>query len=162
LIQFARPFIYTTAMSPMNALATREALKLVKQADDLRDQLQANIQRFREGAKQIGLSLLDSASPIQPVILHQADTALAWSEALKQKGFWVAAIRYPTVAKNQARLRITLSAAHSAEQIEDLLQVLKELMIINKLILLYVLLIIRPIPLRVLIELHKHYLWEYL
>ncbi|WP_044408190.1 8-amino-7-oxononanoate synthase [Thiomicrospira microaerophila] len=129
LIQFARPFIYTTAMSPMNALATREALKLVKQGNDLRAQLQANILQFREGAQQIGLNLLDSASPIQPVILHQADTALAWSEALKQKGFWVAAIRYPTVAKNQARLRITLSAAHSAEQIEDLLQVLNDLMV---------------------------------
>ncbi|WFE69351.1 8-amino-7-oxononanoate synthase [Thiomicrospira sp. R3] len=129
LIQFARPFIYTTAMSPLNALATREALKRVQEANDLRGLLRANILRFRQGAQQMGLNLLDSSSPIQPVMLYDAKTALAWSEALQQKGFWVAAIRYPTVAKNQARLRITLSAAHTDNQINDLLQELQQLII---------------------------------
>jgi 8-amino-7-oxononanoate synthase len=130
LIQFARAYIYTTAMSPMNALATREALKCVKQADDLRQKLKQNIQQFRQGAQQLGLDLLDSLSPIQPIMLGEAETALAWSEALKQKGFWVAPIRYPTVPKNKARLRVTLSARHTEKQIKNLLQVFEYL--VNK------------------------------
>ncbi|MBE0493034.1 MAG: 8-amino-7-oxononanoate synthase [Thiomicrospira sp.] len=122
LIQFARPFIYTTAMSPMNALATRTALKLLREGDDLRDQLHANIAQFRTGAKALGLNLMPSVSAIQPILLGDSAKAVAWSEALKQAGFWVSAIRPPTVP--QARLRVTLSAAHSDAQIEALLSAL--------------------------------------
>ena len=125
LIQFARPFIYTTAMSPMNALATRTALKLLRNGDDLREKLQANIRQFREGAVALGLDLMDSPSAIQPILLQDSAQALAWSDALKQKGLWVAAIRPPTVP--QARLRITLSAAHSQQQIDSLLFALSEI-----------------------------------
>lgn len=127
LIQFARPYIYTTASSPLNALATREALKCVKQADHLRQQLFANIRFFRHEAALIGLELLNSASPIQPILLGDAAKAIHWSEVLKQKGFWVAPIRYPTVPKHQARLRVTLSAVHNQTQIESLLSVLADL-----------------------------------
>ncbi|UQB42076.1 8-amino-7-oxononanoate synthase [Thiomicrospira microaerophila] len=127
LIQFARPYIYTTASSPLNALATREALKWVKQADHLRQQLFANIRFFRHEAALLGLELLNSASPIQPILLGDAVKAIHWSEVLKQKGFWVAPIRYPTVPKQQARLRVTLSAAHNQTQIESLLSVLADL-----------------------------------
>ncbi|MDG6778891.1 8-amino-7-oxononanoate synthase [Thiomicrorhabdus sp. zzn3] len=127
LIQFARPYIYTTAMSPLNALATREALKLVKQGDPERQRLQAHIQRFREGALALRLELWDSPSAIQPILLGDSETALQWSEALKQQGFWVAAIRPPTVPKGQARLRVTLSAAHTEEQVDALLQALKQI-----------------------------------
>lgn len=127
LIQFARPFIYTTAMSPMNALATRTALKLLREGDDLRDQLHANIAQFRVGAKALGLNLMPSTSAIQPILLGDSAKAVAWSEALKKAGFWVAAIRPPTVPQNQARLRVTLSAAHNSDQIDDLLQELSKL-----------------------------------
>lgn len=127
LIQFARPFIYTTAMSPLNALATREALKQLRAADDLRASLQQNIAHFRRGALQLGLSLLESGSAIQPIMLGDSARALSWSEALKKRGFWVAAIRPPTVPKGQARLRVTLSAAHQTEQIDELLQALSDL-----------------------------------
>ena len=127
LIQFARPFIYTTAMSPMNALATRTALKLLREGDDLREQLHANIAQFRAGANAIGLNLMPSESAIQPILLDDSAKAVAWSDALKQQGFWVAAIRPPTVPQNQARLRITLSAGHNASQIDDLLQELSKL-----------------------------------
>ncbi len=125
LIQFARPYIYTTAMSPLMALAGRTALKLVKAADDRREQLQRNIQQFKQGCQQIGLNLLPSDTAIQPILLGEAATALQWSEQLKQAGFWVTAIRPPTVPKNTARLRVTLSATHTAEQIEALLQALQ-------------------------------------
>jgi len=125
LIQFARPYIYTTAMPPLNALAIRKALKQVQHAQALRETLQQHIQQFRQGALDIGLQLLDSPSPIQAIILGQSDTALAWSELLKQQGFWVNAIRPPTVPSGQARLRVTLSANHQPEQIKQLLTALK-------------------------------------
>ncbi len=125
LIQFARPYIYTTAMSPLNALAIREALTLVQNATTSRETLQNHVQQFRQGARQIGLTLIDSPSPIQAIILKQSETALAWSEYLKQQGFWVSAIRPPTVPKGQARLRVTLSAQHTTNNIAQLLNALK-------------------------------------
>jgi 8-amino-7-oxononanoate synthase len=126
LIQFARPYIYTTAMSPLNALATRTALKLVQNADEERARLQQHIRQFRQGAEQLGLSLCPSPTAIQPILLGDSQTALQWSEGLRQKGFWVTAIRPPTVPKGQARLRITLSAAHTSQQIEALLDALAQ------------------------------------
>ncbi|GKT13058.1 MAG: 8-amino-7-oxononanoate synthase [Thiomicrorhabdus sp.] len=125
LIQFARPYIYTTAMPQLNALAIRESLKLVKNAQASRETLQQHIQQFRQAALALGLTLWDSPSPIQPIILGSSKIALAWSESLKQQGFWVSAIRPPTVPAGQARLRVTLSASHSSEQIVQLLQALK-------------------------------------
>lgn len=127
LIQFARPYIYSTAMSPINAKASRTALKLVKHATVRRTQLAENIQQFREGAQALGLELWPSESAIQPVILGDSTTAIQWSDALKQKGFWVTAIRPPTVPKNTARLRFTLSASHTHQQIADLLGALAQI-----------------------------------
>lgn len=121
LIQFARPYIYTTAMPQLNALAIREALKLIKEGEASRETLQKNIQHFREGAQKIGLTLWPSKTAIQPIMLGKSELAIAWSEALKKAGFWVSAIRPPTVPKNQARLRVTLSASHTTEQIDQLL-----------------------------------------
>ncbi len=125
LINFARPYIYTTAMSPLMAVASRAALKHVIQADAQREHLQKLIQTFREGAQFLGLTLTNSPSAIQAILLGKPQTALNWSESLKQQGFWVGAIRPPTVAKNSARLRITLSASHSIEQVNMLLDALK-------------------------------------
>ncbi|BBN60527.1 8-amino-7-oxononanoate synthase [Hydrogenovibrio marinus] len=124
LIQFARPYIYTTAMSPVNAKVTRAALKLVKDADVRRQQLMDNIAFFRKGAEAIGLNLMPSESAIQPILLGDSEVAIAWSDALKQSGCWVSAIRPPTVPKDTARLRITLSASHTHAQIQQLLEAL--------------------------------------
>jgi len=121
LIQFARPYIYTTAMPQLNALAIREALKLIKEGEASRETLQKNIQHFREVAQKIGLTLWPSETAIQPIMLGKSELAIGWSEALKKAGFWVSAIRPPTVPKNQARLRVTLSASHTIEQIDQLL-----------------------------------------
>jgi len=126
LIQFARPYIYTTAMSPINALASRTALKRVIEAKSERERLKQHIQTFREGAQSLGLQLWPSQSAIQPIILGSSALAIAWSEALKKKGFWVTAIRPPTVPAGQARLRVTLSASHSTEQLDALLLALKQ------------------------------------
>jgi len=127
LIQFARPYIYTTATPQLNATASREALKIIKHADKRREKLQNLIQQFRTGAKSIGLTLWESPSAIQPIVLGDTETALKWSDALKKQGFWVAAIRPPTVPQNQARLRVTLSSRHTAEQVASLLQTLTQL-----------------------------------
>jgi len=127
LIQFARPYIYTTAMPPAIAEATREALRIAAAEEWRRERLQGLIQRFRHGAHKIGLTLMDSQTPIQPVLLGSSNQASHWSEALQREGILVGAIRPPTVPEGTARLRITLSAAHSPAQVEALLAVLAEI-----------------------------------
>jgi 8-amino-7-oxononanoate synthase len=127
LIQFGRAYIYTTAMPQINAVAIRAALKLVQNQNQLRDQLKHNIHYFKQAIKKADLTLMPSNTAIQPLLLGSSEIALAWSEQLKANGFWVAAIRPPTVAKNQARLRITLSAQHSVEQIDALIHTLQKI-----------------------------------
>ena len=127
LIQFARPYIYTTAMPPAVAAATRTSLQLLQQESWRREHLQQLIARFRHGAAEIGLQLFDSASPIQPIILGDEARALAFSEELAARGFLVIAIRPPTVPVGSSRLRVTLSAAHSVAQVDALLNALTDI-----------------------------------
>lgn len=127
LIQFARPYIYTTAMPPAVAAATRTSLQLLQQESWRREHLQQLIAHFRHGAAEIGLQLLDSASPIQPIILGDEARALAFSEELAARGFLVIAIRPPTVPVGSSRLRVTLSAAHSVAQVDVLLNALTDI-----------------------------------
>ena len=127
LIQQARPYIYTTAMPPAVAEATRASLRIAAEEDWRRERLQGLIARFRHGAGRIGLQLMESTTPIQPVILGSSERANRWSEALHNQGILVAAIRPPTVPEGSARLRVTLSAAHSVAQVEALLSVLQEI-----------------------------------
>jgi len=124
LIQKARPYIYTTATPPAVAEATRASLNLVKTKPALRDHLNSNIHYFRDCAKQSGIELTESQTAIQPIILGDEKLALTMSEALLDKGLLVTAIRPPTVPKGTARLRITLSAAHSRSQIDQLIDAL--------------------------------------
>jgi len=127
LIQSARTYIYTTALPPALAEAVRAALRLVRAEDWRRRHLQALIARFRQGATELGLRLLPSPTPIQPLIVGDNETALRWSRQLLERGFWVAPIRPPTVPAGSARLRITLSAAHREAQVDGLLTALGEL-----------------------------------
>jgi len=126
LIQFARSYIYTTALPPAVAAATRVSLRLVQSEGWRREHLHRLIARFRSGAKDLGLALMDSVTAIQPLIVGDDARALALSERLQAQGYWVAAIRPPTVPKGSARLRVTLSAAHSQEQLDGLLAALGE------------------------------------
>lgn len=127
LIQQARSYIYTTAMPPAVAEATRESLKIVATEEWRRERLQGLVTRFRHGAKKIGLELMDSETPIQPVLLGSSERANRWSEAMLREGILVGAIRPPTVPEGSARLRITVSSAHTASQVEALLAVLGEI-----------------------------------
>jgi len=128
LIQAARTYIYTTASPPALAEATRAALRLVREEDWRRARLQGLVRRFRAGAVQLGLELADSLTPIQPLIIGEADAALRLSEALRTRGILISAIRPPTVPPGSARLRITFSATHTEAQVDRLLDALEELM----------------------------------
>lgn len=123
-IQKARTYVYTTAPPPAVCAAARQALRLIRQDDWRRQRLAALIDRFRAGAAQLGLTLMPSDSPIQPLVVGEADAALAWSRALESEGFMVTAIRPPTVPVGTARLRITFSALHSDDDVDALLDAL--------------------------------------
>ena len=125
LIQGARTYIYTTAAPAAWAEASRAALKLVQTETWRRDHLNGLIARFRNGASQLGLKLMDSHTPIQPLLVGEAEDALSLSAKLKERGVLVAAIRPPTVPAGSARLRITLTAAHTEKQVDVLLDALK-------------------------------------
>ncbi len=127
LIQFARPYIYTTAMPPALAAAALEAVQLAQAEAWRREKLFALIARFRRGATELGLPLAASGSAIQPLLLGSADAALAAAQALERHGLLVSAIRPPTVPPGQARLRITLSAAHEEAHVDRLLAALEAL-----------------------------------
>ncbi len=127
LTQFARTFVYTTAMPPALAAAAREAVRIAREEAWRRDKLRALIARFRAGAAQLGLPLMESCSAIQPLLLGDAERAVAASRALEERGFFLAAIRPPTVPAGKARLRVTLSAAHDERDVDRLLDALAQL-----------------------------------
>ena len=120
LIQKARSYIYTTALPPAVAVATQASLQLIDDEAWRRDHLRDNIRLFRELADQAGIAISPSATAIQPVIIGEAEATLRMSEALKQRGVLVTAIRPPTVPHGTARLRITLSAVHTRAHITRL------------------------------------------
>lgn len=124
LIQFARPYIYTTSSPPAIAHATLTSLKLLQEESWRRTHLQQRIQQFVAGAQSLGLNLLPSSTPIQPLIVGTSEDALKLTKALREQGILVSAIRPPTVPKGTARLRITLTAAHTSEKVEQLLDAL--------------------------------------
>lgn len=124
LVQFCRHYIYTTAMPPAVAAATRCALSIVQNETWRREKLTSLIERFRRGANQIGLSLMSSETAIQPIMLGEAKLAMEVSESLKTHNILVTAIRPPTVANGSARLRVTLSSMHTEQDVDQLLSAL--------------------------------------
>lgn len=128
LVQKARTYVYTTAPPPAVAAAARAALGIIRDEPGRRQRLQALVSRFRAGAAQLGLPLMDSPTPIQPLLVGDARRAVALSGTLEQAGFLVTAIRPPTVPAGTARLRVTLSAAHREGDVDELLDVLGRLL----------------------------------
>ncbi|HDZ55995.1 MAG TPA: 8-amino-7-oxononanoate synthase [Pseudomonas xinjiangensis] len=125
LIQFARPYIYTTSQPPAVACATLKSLQLLRDESWRREHLARLIGQFRAGVGELGLRLMDSSTPIQPIIIGSSERAMALSAALREQGLLVTAIRPPTVARGTARLRVTLSAGHSEDDVAQLLDALK-------------------------------------
>jgi 8-amino-7-oxononanoate synthase len=124
LVQFARTYVYTTAMPPALAAAASAAVDIARDDHERRARLHQRIAQFRAGAGVAGMALLPSQTPIQPVLVGTSDTALAIAQRLEDAGFYVPAIRPPTVPAGKARLRVTLSAAHSEADVAQLLDAL--------------------------------------
>lgn len=124
LIQFGRTYIYTTALPPAVAAASRASLGLIRAANWRRERLRVLVQRFREGATQLAIPLLPSPTPIQPVLVGDDQRVVAIGRSLHEQGYWVGAIRPPTVPSGSARLRIALNAEHSDAQVDGLLDAL--------------------------------------
>jgi 8-amino-7-oxononanoate synthase len=126
LIQQARTYIYSTALPAAVAVATLASLRIAMDEEWRRERLRELIMKFRAGAAQIGLQLPDSQTPIQPVLLGDEKSALAMSAALEESGLLISAIRPPTVPKRTSRLRITLMATHTDEDLDRLLTALEK------------------------------------
>lgn len=126
LVQFARPYIYTTSQPPALACATLKSLELLRSEHWRREHLAALIARFRHGAATLGLTLMESDTAIQPILIGDSGRAMALSQALRERGILVTAIRPPTVPAGSARLRVTLSAAHELDQVDRLLEALAQ------------------------------------
>jgi len=122
LAETARPYIYTTALPPAQAAASLAAVKLARRDHWRREKLAELIATFRDGARRNGLELMPSETPIQPLLCGDEATVMALATALEQSGFMVGAIRPPTVPEGRARLRITLSALHTIEQVQTLVE----------------------------------------
>ena len=125
LMQFARPYIYTTALPPMVAAASLAAVKIIadkasSEGDILRAKLAKNIALFRARMAHLGDRLMPSMTAIQPVVVGEEMATMNIAASLKALGFWVGAIRPPTVPIGSSRLRVTLSAAHTEEQVAAL------------------------------------------
>ena len=129
LIQKARTYIYTTAVPAAIAQATRASIKVIKEETWRREKLAENIGYFRQQAIEYDISLMDSLTAIQPILIGDVKKTVAASEALREQGLLVSAIRPPTVAEGTSRLRVTLCTEHSKTQILSLIKSLRELII---------------------------------
>jgi 8-amino-7-oxononanoate synthase len=126
LRQFARPYIYTTAMPPAVAWATLTSVQLARSEDGPRARLGRNIQCFKALAAELQLPIMPSDTAIQPLVIGDDEACVACGQFLQQRGFWVGTIRPPTVPSGTARLRITLNAGHQQQDIEQLVIVIRQ------------------------------------
>jgi 8-amino-7-oxononanoate synthase len=127
LVQHGRTYIYTTALPPAVAAATRAALRVMQDEPWRRERVLAHARAFADAARDLGLKVGPSRTPIQPIVLGSESAALDASRALLEQGLWVPAIRPPTVPAGGSRLRVTLSAAHSDQDVARLVEALRVL-----------------------------------
>jgi len=127
LLETARPYLFSTAPAPAMAAALSTALRLLETQPQHHARLQENIRHFRIRAEAAGLPMLDSQTAIQPLMAGDNERALQWSAQLRDAGFWVSAIRPPTVPQGKSRLRITLTTLHTTQQIDALVKALAEI-----------------------------------
>jgi 8-amino-7-oxononanoate synthase len=127
LLQRARTYVFTTASPPLLAFALMASLELIEAEEHRRARLRALIERLRKNLRELPWNLLRSETPIQPLIVGDNRAALELAAELQKRGIWVPAIRPPTVPAGSARLRITLSAAHNVEHVDELAAALRDL-----------------------------------
>jgi 8-amino-7-oxononanoate synthase len=127
LLQRARSYIFTTAAPPAIACALVKSLEIIADGDGLRANLMARIAQLRDGLANLPYQLLPSLTAIQPVVIGDNEAAVKCAKALWERNLWIPAIRPPTVPKGTARLRISVSAAHTTDDIDQLINALKAL-----------------------------------
>lgn len=128
LLNASRSFIYSTGIPPMIAAAISEAVSILETEPEIRQKLWKNIQTVHQMLSQMGYAEGPITSPIFPIILGEESVALEASAQLLEQGFLIPAIRTPTVAKGKARLRLTVSAMHTSEELEKLKQVFQRIL----------------------------------
>lgn len=127
LTNTARSFVFTTALPPSVCAVSSRAIKLVEQCPELRQQLKDNIAFIRNGLPRIGFNVSDEPTPIIPIIIGDADRTMQFSTQLLKNGVFVSGIRPPTVPEGASRLRLTVTAAHTKDMLEKVLDALKEI-----------------------------------
>jgi 8-amino-7-oxononanoate synthase len=131
LVNRARTFVFDTALPPALALAARIALMLACRDDDRRVRLHANVARLREGLRGLGFPVLETPSPVVPVVLGTEERAMSVAGALLERGIYAPAIRPPTVPPGTARLRLSVRADHPPEHIDRVLRELRKCIVIS-------------------------------
>jgi 8-amino-7-oxononanoate synthase len=127
LVNFSRDYVYSTHLSPLQTTAVMNNISKIQTETWRRERLHENIRLFREGVQETSLELVPSNSPIQPIVLGDETRATKAAEYMKKQGIWIGAMRYPTVAKSQARLRVTITASHTPQDIQRVISALKQL-----------------------------------
>lgn len=134
LRQRSRPYLFSNSLAPNIVGASIAVFDLLSETTDLRDQLEWNTNYFKEGLRKIGLDFKDGESAIVPVMLYDAKLSQVMADKLLQEGIYVIGFFYPVVPKDQARIRVQLSAAHTKEHLDKALaafeKVAKELGVI--------------------------------
>ncbi len=118
LRQRSRPYLFSNSLAPSIVGASIEVLNMLGESTHLRDKLESNVKRFKEGMKQAGFDFKDGDSAIVPVMLYDAKLSQVMADRLLEEGIYVIGFFYPVVPKDQARIRVQLSAAHDFEHID--------------------------------------------
>ncbi len=128
LLNAARSVVFTTALPPSVAAAGRAALRIIRAEPQRRQKVLRSAGSLREALQALGLDVPPGITPIIPVMLGSADRAVRWSKALLEEGIFVSAIRPPTVPSGSARLRVTVTAAHTGSDLEHCVSAFKKVM----------------------------------
>jgi glycine C-acetyltransferase len=118
LRQRSRPYLFSNSLAPSIVGASIAVFDLLSSTTELRDKLEANIQRFKTGIKAAGFDIKDGDSAIVPVMLYDAKLSQVFADKLLNEGIYVIGFFFPVVPKEQARIRVQLSAAHEPEHID--------------------------------------------
>jgi glycine C-acetyltransferase len=118
LRQRSRPYLFSNSLAPSIVGASIEVFNMLTETTELRDKLEANVKRFKAGMKAAGFDFKDGDSAIVPIMLYDAKLSQAMADKLIQEGIYVIGFFYPVVPKDQARIRVQLSAAHEFEHID--------------------------------------------
>lgn len=121
LVNKARSFIYSTALNPASVAAALAALRVIRENAEIRKTLWRNVRCLRKGLKEIGFKIISEESQITPVLIGDEKTGLEFSRLLLKYGVFCPILRYPTVPKGMSRVRVSVTAAHTEEQIDRIL-----------------------------------------